>query len=238
MVKRTRSNTSDRGGPLKRRKAMSKDLAKVMTDVSTSILPRSGIPRGVARRMYTKLRYYEQVTLNPPAGGVNVNIFRINSAYDPNFTGVGRQPKGLDQWFGLYDKGVITSAKIVVKAINGTAANTFIFGVSLRNDTGISATGIDYLEDPSSVHAAGSIYDLNQEVSLVYKPTWFGDSKKDSAQEDDELHFTAGADAGKVCYAHVFACGSSITDDPTAVNFQCFIEYNICFFEPNYLPLS
>lgn len=217
---------------------MTKEEAKVFTETSTAVLTRSLVPRGMPKRMYTKLRYFEQATLDTVAGGANALLFRINTCYDPYQSGTGHQPKGLDQYFGLYDKAVVTSAKIVVKCVTITTTSAGLFGISLRNDTGISITPDVYVEDPHSVHAALTPYDPNQEVSLVYRPTWFGDSKGDAAQEDDELHFTAGADASKICFAHVWLGALNTAHDPSQVSMEVFIEYNVCFFEPNTLPLS
>lgn len=236
-MKRTRSVTPA-GRTLKRRKAMTKEEAKVFTETSTSILPRSIIPRGMPRRMYTKIRYFQQATTDPAAGGCAVVLFRMNSCYDPYAETGGRQPKGIDEWFKLYDKCVVTSSKIVVKYVGPSGTHQAVYGVSLRNDTGKDLTVDNYVEDPNSVFAIGNVYEPNQEVVLNYKPTWFGDSKNESPVEDDELHFSAGTDSSKQCLAHVFVGALQSGQDPTAGWLQCFVEYNVCFFEPNTLPLS
>lgn len=219
---------------------MTKEEAKVFTETSTAVLTRSLVPRGMPKKMYAKLRYFEQETLDCVAGGVNAVLFRINSCYDPNYTrSLGdHQPKGFDEYMKLYDKAVVTSAKIVVKCVSIATTAGGLFGVSLRNDTGVSLTPPVYVEDPHSVHAALTPYDPNQEVTLVYRPTWFGDSKGEAAQEDDELHFTAGADCSKICYAHVWMGALNSGHDPSQVSMEVLIEYNVCFFEPNTLPLS
>jgi len=219
---------------------MTKDEARVFTETSTAVLTKSIVPRGMPSRMYAKLRYFEQATLDTVGGGANANLFRINSCYDPNKTAnLGdHQPKGFDEYMKLYDKAVVTSAKIVVKCVTINTTSAGIFGVSLRNDTTASSTPVYYVEDPHSVHAALTPYDPNQEVTLVYRPSWFGDSKKDSAQEDDELHFTVAADASKQCFAHVWLGALNSAHDPAQVSMEVLIEYNICFFEPNTLPLS
>jgi len=193
---------------------------------------------GFPDRLVVKLRYDDIKQLTMTSGALGLLQFNMNSIFDPDITGTGHQPKGLDQYFGLYDKAVVTSAKIVVKCVTITTTSAGLFGISLRNDTGISITPDVYVEDPHSVHAALTPYDPNQEVSLVYRPTWFGDSKGEAAQEDDELHFTAGADASKICFAHVWLGALNTAHDPSQVSMEVFIEYNVCFFEPNTLPLS
>jgi len=236
-MKRTRSVTPA-GRSLKRRKAMTKEEARVFTETSTAVLPRSLVPRGMPKRMYTKLRYFEQVTIDPTSGAATAAVFRLNSCYDPVFATGGRQPKGLDQWFGLYDKGVVTSARMVCKYVGPASSFQAVYGISLRTDTTLSIGTADYVEDPHSVFAIGNIYEPNQEVIINYTPKWFGDSKTESAQEDDELHFTNTADCSKPCFAHVFVGALQSGQDPTGAWLQVLIEYNVCFFEPNTLPLS
>lgn len=236
-MKRTRSVSKGRR-PAKKVRYDIGSQETVFTETSTAVLPRTIVPKGMPKRMYVKQRYLEQISLDAPSGGVAASLFRINSGYDPAVSFGGGQPKGLDQYFALYDKCVVTSAKIIVKAVTNTTVNCGLFGVSLRNDTGVSLEPRNYIEDPNSVHAVFCAYDPNKEVSLTYTPKWFGDSKTESAQEDDELHFTAGADAGKICNAHVFVAALQSTHDPGPVFVQVYIEYSFCFFEPNTLPLS
>lgn len=233
-----RGRSVSKGKPAKRVRYDIGSQETVFTETSTAVLPRTIVPRGMPKRMYAKLRYFEQVTVDPVSGGATATLFRLNSCYDPVFSAGGRQPKGLDQYFGLYDKAVVTSSKIVVKYVGPASTYQAVFGVSLRNDTGVDLTIANYVEDPTSVFAIGNSYEPNQEVVLKYTPKWFGDSKTESAQEDDELHFTGGADCSKQALAHVFVGALQSGHDPTGGWLQVFIEYNVCFFEPNTLPLS
>lgn len=233
-----RGRSASKGKPAKKVRYDIGSQETVFTETSTAILPRTIVPRGMPKRMYTKLRYFEQVTMDPTSGTATATVFRLNSCYDPFFATGGRQPKGLDQYFALYDKGVVTSARIVCKYVGPAATFQAVYGVSLRSDTTLSVSTADYVEDPHSVFAIGNIYEPNQEVVIKYTPKWFGDSKKDSAQEDDELHFTNTSDCSKPCFAHVFVGSLQSGQDPSNAWLQVFIEYNVCFFEPNTLPLS
>ena len=50
-----------------------------------------------------KLIYVDDfVGADPPLGSATANIFRCNSLFDPDFTGVGHQPMGFDQMATLY----------------------------------------------------------------------------------------------------------------------------------------
>jgi len=69
--------------------------------------------------MMVKLRYVEQISLDPGEGGVPTNyFFRMNSLYDPNYSGVGHQFYGYDQILELgYTKYIVLGSKINIKSI-------------------------------------------------------------------------------------------------------------------------
>jgi len=186
--------------------------------------------------MYVKLRYFEQVTIDPAAGAGNATVIRMNSAYDPFQPVGGSQPKGLDQYFALYDKGAVMSSRITVKAASPNLNSQSIFGVSLRNDTGVDLTAKDYIMDPNCAWAVGNVHDPNEEVIVNYTPKWFGGSEP--AYDVEELYFTAAADVIKPCLAHCFVTALQSGHDPSASWLQILVEYNVCFFEPNTLPQS
>lgn len=64
----------------------------------------------------TKLTYTQSVTLTSGIGGIygNEQIYRLNSPYDPDFTGTGHQPYGYDQVSLLYRKYKVNAAKISI----------------------------------------------------------------------------------------------------------------------------
>jgi len=69
--------------------------------------------------MMVKLRYVEQIKLDPGVGGTLANYFyRANSLYDPNYSGVGHQFYGYDQICDLgYKKYMVLGSKINIKTI-------------------------------------------------------------------------------------------------------------------------
>lgn len=54
-------------------------------------------------RMFTTLKYSTLSTMNY-AGGLTAIRFRGNSLFDPDFSGVGHQPYGFDQWANFYNR--------------------------------------------------------------------------------------------------------------------------------------
>ena len=99
------------------------EASKLTTDVSSSVVLRTKIPRIVPPTMVAKLKFNVNVAINAPSGAVQAYLFRANDGYDPDYTGTGTQPKGLDQYFAFYRKAVCKGSKITIKSING--ASTF-----------------------------------------------------------------------------------------------------------------
>lgn len=73
---------------------------------SRGIIPNSQI---------VKLRYVDTVTIDPATGLAGSHVFRANSIFDPDQTGVGHQPMGHDELANLYERYVVVGSKISVR---------------------------------------------------------------------------------------------------------------------------
>lgn len=78
---------------------------------SVAYNPYTGV---VPSRRTVNLRYCEYFDLVDAAVGWAGYVFRANSVYDPNYTGVGHQPLGRDQLAALYDHYRVKKATIRV----------------------------------------------------------------------------------------------------------------------------
>jgi len=72
---------------------------------------------------YTHVRMFGSASLS-----FIYNAYNFNSAYDPDYSGVGSQPLGYDQWSAMYTKYFIDKATIEVIATN-TTVRPVIFGI-------------------------------------------------------------------------------------------------------------
>lgn len=59
--------------------------------------------------------------------------FRINSLFDPDFTGTGSQPVGFDQWMALYDRYRVLAVE----------TDVFICGLSASDMASAASPGVD-----------------------------------------------------------------------------------------------
>lgn len=70
---------------------------------------------GLPDTLITKVRYYEEVDLTSTAGSTATYAFRMNSLFDPNFTGAGHQPYYFDQLSPLYSRYNVLGSKLRVQ---------------------------------------------------------------------------------------------------------------------------
>lgn len=89
-----------------------------------------------------KLRYVEEVTLNPPGTATTYN-FSCNSLYDPNTTGIGHQPLMYDMMATLYDHYIVLGAKITAHFWCELADQNYVgvVGIKLNDDLSMMPTG-------------------------------------------------------------------------------------------------
>lgn len=83
--------------------------------------------RGVSNipdKLLTKLKYSQNVILT--GTGLAVAVFRGNSLFDPDLTGVGHQPKGFDQWAALYTRYKVYAGSVrIIINNNDSQPNVF-----------------------------------------------------------------------------------------------------------------
>lgn len=90
---------------------------------------------GLPSKMVVHLPYRETVNLTSGVGVINSYLFRLNSMYDPNATGIGQQPRFYDQIFqsGLYVRYRVYKADVVCTFRNRGSSDCQV-GVQIRGD--------------------------------------------------------------------------------------------------------
>ncbi len=96
----------------------------------------AGVPWGVPASKWARLRYVQEVVINPGAGLIAAHNFRANSLFDPDQTGVGHQPMNFDSLALGYQHYTVFGAKITATRVRTvtTALLPGYFGVFLNSN--------------------------------------------------------------------------------------------------------
>lgn len=156
---------------------------------------------GFPDRLRTKLHYADVVLLSASAGNPGIWQFRMNSLFDPDYTGTGHQPQWFDQLSAVYRYVSVVGSKIKVTFIPGNVSDTelndkgpYICGITtVSGDVGFSASSYPaLLEDGNSVHSV--IVDKQGSNNAVTLMQTF-DPKRDLGLSiyDDTLRSSVGS---------------------------------------------
>lgn len=188
---------------------------------------------------WVPLKYCEAyVTVDPPIGSSSAFIMRANDVYDPNFTGVGHQPTGFDQYMAMYNKFVVYDSKIKVIAYttDGETLDTVV-GVAIMDSSTTQSTSENYLEqaltDWKVVPAGAGANTVT--CSTAFNASAFSGT---NPKTNDLLHGTASSPPAKQWYYHVFAGATGTSENPVAMKFSIEVEYLVKFFEPKSQTIS
>ncbi len=80
-------------------------------------------------RFRTRLRYSETATFTTGAAGIvgTGQLWRLNSLFDPNQTGIGHQPYGFDQLAAFYSRYLVRGARWVLTCMTpGASSDIYI----------------------------------------------------------------------------------------------------------------
>jgi len=155
MPKVSRKRGAGRYRPYARRtkKQKQKSFIKGNTTVSTN---PSTASFGLSDSLTTRLRYVESYTLTSNSGAAAKQVMRMNSLFDPDFTGTGHQPYYFDQLSALYKRYVVRGCKLVAEfsmipsAITTTnPSGPGLIGV-VSDDDGTTSTTLSTLLESSS----------------------------------------------------------------------------------------
>lgn len=111
---------------------------------------------GFSDSLTTNLVYADSIVLTPSAGTPTpLYAYRLNSVYDPDFTGIGGQPYWYDQLTAVYSRYIVVGAKMSVTFAydNETSAGVgpTIVGVQGAEASALSSTSAAVLRMTGNV---------------------------------------------------------------------------------------
>lgn len=202
----------------KKRKAMRRKARK------TILINRALQP--IAQRYISKHKYVESVVITST---VQPYAFRVNSMYDPNSTGIGRQPYGRDQLAALYNRYRVIACKIRVISGNPDANTPIRLTGLFSNDALTITSGDQAAEQPRSK----SINQVPNGSTMVlkhqaYMPSVVGRSKA-QYMADDRYQSDVGNNPAEAVFFYLWA--TNYANSSVAVNAQVQIEFVCEWFD-------
>lgn len=191
-------------------------------------------------RCRATLRYTSYFNLSTVVAGASQYFLRCNSIYDPDFSGVGTQPRGFDQYAVLYNQYTVNKAKLKITICIPTTGATgqLMFGATFKPDTSGSATLDQLADQPYTISKV-----TNQQTSALDRTitmTW--DRKKRFPQDQTSVSLSAQTNANpaeqefwQIWYQNAY---NPLVAGASDVTFQYSIDYDCEFYELKAIPAS
>lgn len=185
------------------------------------------------KKFVTTLRYAEHgLSVNPGAGLVADYMFRANDVFDPNYSGVGHQPRGFDQIMPLYNHFTVIGSRCKIQVTNTADAAFYTCFLALQGEPTVTLNPIDYMERQDVVTKTVGSKSADPMRTLTYNFSTKKFFSKSNVLDDTTLRGSAAASPSEVAYYH-FGAVESDGGDPGAIYFNIIIDYIVCFHETN-----
>lgn len=197
-----------------------------MRDADILPVPRPQINFLPSTRKVT-LRYAQKFSIVSNVAQASTHIFRANDMYDPDFSGVGHQPRGFDQLMAMYDHFTVVGAKItIMTAQPGTSA---IVGISLQDDATSTTDPENLLETRPDDSVIGVVAAGAEALSLSLgysQRKFFGVSGIDDKYQGSKV-----SSPQEGAYFHVWQAAINDTSSNTS-HYVAVIDYIALLSEP------
>jgi len=205
----------------KRRKAMPR-FRKIIFD----LFPKS---------MLIKLKYCQQIPINPASMLIGTHVFRLNSIFDPDQTTGGHQPYGHDEYANIYQDYVVVGAKATIRFSQITSGGqSGLYMLEARTEAAPLSNNPDAaMERSTTIWKVGI---SNAATTLVLKwsrNVWFKGNVGNISQGA-----IFGSNPAEEVFLHVMAASADSLGDFGVVNVNVQIEYIVKVSNPKNLVQS
>lgn len=191
-----------------------------------------GAPSGIPTTRRAKLRYVTNVSLIGTTGALASNLYRANSLFDPDFTGIGHQPMGFNSWATHFNHYVVMGSKISVSCSTFGSNTTNMVGVFLSDDTGTYANWDAFAEARKGVtKALPNNADKNSHMSAKYSARKFYNIS-DVKDNVTRIGADVGANPTDVAFFTVWAQSQNKVSTTSPIQCMVTIDYIVEFSEP------
>lgn len=155
---------------------------------------------GLSAKKTVKMRYCQQVSITSTSGSMGTYVFRANSIFDPDYTGVGHQPLGHDEWAVLYNNYKVKSARININLGNNHDSVIPMMAITRTDDvTGATGNMDSVCEQPNTKWVALSNGDAGPSVKTL-SMGYVSSKQYPQLGKDDSLRPAFGANPAEGAY--------------------------------------
>lgn len=231
-VRRTRRVTKRRYRPYPKRTLKRRSVA-----ADALVMPNVSVRRsdfGFPETLVTTLRYADVYTLTSTAQAVAKQVFRMNSCFDPDFTGTGHQPYYFDQLAAVYGGYCVIGSKLtatfspITDAIaTAQPSGPMVIGIVGEPNGTTSSTAYTLLETSGAVSTLLGGPNGGNNVKTLFT-TYSPNKNLALGDEDDTIQATVGANPSQVWYATVFMAETGL-GTPTSCNVKVELQMTVRF---------
>jgi len=162
-------------------------------------------------------------------GAANVYQFRLNSIFDPNFTGTGHQPTTHDQLAVIFEEYTVTDVRYKLSAVNSSTAVAGLVAVQTADNFGVFTDITTLIEQGQCewkqlgvLNGANTIVTFNGQVDLARV---MGTTR---SKYSDDANYTAvfGNSPTDIAYLNIYLSEASTGTAPTTI-FQLEMEMTV-----------
>lgn len=172
--------------------------------------------------------------------GIAVNVFRGNSVFDPDFTGVGSQPLGRDQWTAFYRRYRVLASKVTFKVSSLDTADSQVMFITPLNTNTILSSRERYLEqERTKTSILSTTTGQNRGVLTYYMDTAkIRGVSKQAIRNVNDYSASSGSNPILEFYWHVGILDTSSLVDSIQSDIFVTVEYFVEFFDRETLDRS
>lgn len=215
----------------------------------TLVVPRNYVSRSLSSPMpdmyKTTLIYSDYISLSMSVVNLYATYytFRLNSLFDPDYSGSGHQPRGFDQLSAIYDKYVVRGVQIEFVPLNCSGTNTIAKWCFVVNaDTTPYNYSSVYDMEENSQRVTPVYTARNEYNALTTSPRYtyflrlqdFYECK--DIMDDNSAQAPVTGNPTRNAYGHLVMQSSNSVD--TTGNFQVTFKFYCTFMKPTTLAAS
>jgi len=194
-----------------------------------------GLRVGFPAERTVDLVYSDYDTMSSSTGVLAKYQYRLNSCFDPDYTGTGHQPMGFDQWSAYYNHYVVESVDYEVQLVPSGTVYTYT-ATYLSDDTTVP-TNFSEIAELGGVVALGTPYSSTNSHIYKVRVNIAQFYNRQNIASDNELRALVTANPSETAFLTVFAANA----DPVqgqAFYFGVKLTYRVRFMEPKDLAPS